>query len=244
MKRVLSRSLLTPAVVAIAAISIVPLLITFYYAFVNFSLLTPGDRTFYAFGNFHFFFTDGAFLPALQNTFVLLFAVMLITVVCGAALALLINEAFPGRALVRVLLISPFLVMPAVNALMWKNMLLNPIYRHVRPGQPGAGTGAGGLAVAVPAAVDHHDGVVAMAAVCLPDFHHVAAVDGPRTARSSGHGWCQLRPETALPLHSAPVARGIGGADDRDDFFCCRSLRRFLRPPAGGPGSTPPPSPS
>jgi sorbitol/mannitol transport system permease protein len=43
-------------------------------------------------------------------------------------LALLIDEPFPGRGLVRVLLISPFFVMPAVNALLWKHMMMNPIY--------------------------------------------------------------------------------------------------------------------
>jgi len=128
MNRLLPRALLTPAVLAIAIVSIVPLLITLYYSSVKFSLLEPGEHEFYGLANFHFFFTDGAFLPALKNTFVLMFSVMLITVVCGVALGLLINDAFPGRAIVRVLLISPFLVMPAVNALMWKNMLLNPIY--------------------------------------------------------------------------------------------------------------------
>ena len=128
MTRLIPRTLLTPAVLAVAVISIVPLLITLYYAFVRFNMLNPGEHEFHGLANFHFFFTDGAFLPALKNTFVLMFSVMAITVVLGAALGLLINEAFPGRAIVRVLLISPFLVMPAVNALMWKNMLLNPIY--------------------------------------------------------------------------------------------------------------------
>jgi sorbitol/mannitol transport system permease protein len=128
MTRLLPRTLLTPALLATAVISIAPLLITLYYAFVKFSLLAPGDHPFHGLDNFHFFFSDGAFLPALENTFVLMSSVMLVTVLCGAALALLVNEAFPGRAAVRVLLISPFLVMPAVNALMWKNMLLNPIY--------------------------------------------------------------------------------------------------------------------
>lgn len=128
MSRAMPRTLLTPAVLSIAVISVIPLLITLYYAFVKFSLLDEGDHPFHAGANFHFFFSDGAFLPALQNTFVLMLSVMVVTVLGGAALALLINEAFPGRALVRVLLISPFLVMPAVNALMWKNMLLNPIY--------------------------------------------------------------------------------------------------------------------
>ena len=54
--------------------------------------------------------------------------VIAITVLIGVALALLINEPFPGRGIVRVLLISPFFVMPTVNALLWKNMMMNPIY--------------------------------------------------------------------------------------------------------------------
>jgi sorbitol/mannitol transport system permease protein len=48
--------------------------------------------------------------------------------VLGVALALLVNPPFPGRGLVRVLLISPFFVMPTVNALLWKHMMMNPVY--------------------------------------------------------------------------------------------------------------------
>ena len=48
--------------------------------------------------------------------------------VLGVGLALLINEPFPGRGLVRVLLISPFFIMPTANALLWKHMMMNPIY--------------------------------------------------------------------------------------------------------------------
>jgi sorbitol/mannitol transport system permease protein len=58
----------------------------------------------------------------------LLGSVIAITVVLGVALALLVNEAFPGRGIVRVLLISPFFVMPTANALLWKHMMMNPIY--------------------------------------------------------------------------------------------------------------------
>jgi sorbitol/mannitol transport system permease protein len=43
-------------------------------------------------------------------------------------LALLIHAPFPGRAVVRLLLISPFFVMPTANALLWKHMMMNPIY--------------------------------------------------------------------------------------------------------------------
>jgi len=54
--------------------------------------------------------------------------VILITVVLGVLIALLVNEPFPGQGIVRVLLISPFFVMPTVNALLWKHMMMNPIY--------------------------------------------------------------------------------------------------------------------
>jgi len=54
--------------------------------------------------------------------------VILITVGLGVGVALLIDEPFPGRALVRVLLISPFFIMPTVNALLWKHMMMNPLY--------------------------------------------------------------------------------------------------------------------
>ena len=62
------------------------------------------------------------------NTLVLLSSVIGITVVLGTLIALLINEPLAGRGLVRILLISPFFVMPTVNALLWKNMMMNPIY--------------------------------------------------------------------------------------------------------------------
>ena len=127
MSRLIARSLLTPAVAALATISLFPLLLTLFYSLNRYNLLEAGNFEFNGLANFYYFFTDNAFLPALKNTFTLVLAVMLITVVLGAALGLLINDAFPGRAIVRVLLISPFLVMPSVNALMWKNMLLNPI---------------------------------------------------------------------------------------------------------------------
>lgn len=119
---------MAPAVATLFIWMIVPLVMTIYFSFIRYNLMQPGDHEFIGFLNYEFFFTDNGFMPAVQNTLVLLLSVMAITVILGAAIGLLINEPFPGRPLVRILLISPFFVMPAVNALMWKNMMLNPIY--------------------------------------------------------------------------------------------------------------------
>ncbi|HSU20335.1 sugar ABC transporter permease [Comamonadaceae bacterium OTU4NAUVB1] len=128
MKRLLPRALMAPAVATLFLWMIVPLLMTLYFSFVNYNLLQPGEHAFAGIDNFHYFITDPDFWPAVSNTLLLIGSVIGITVVLGVLLALLVNEPFPGRGIVRVLLISPFFVMPAVNALLWKHMMMNPIY--------------------------------------------------------------------------------------------------------------------
>ncbi len=128
MNRLLPRLLLTPAVATLFLWMIVPLVMTIYFSLIRFNLLSPEQTGFVGLENFEYFITDPSFGAAVWNTVLLLGSVILITVLLGVAIALLINEPFAGRGLVRVLLISPFFVMPTVNALMWKNMMMNPIY--------------------------------------------------------------------------------------------------------------------
>ena len=128
MNRLLPRTLMAPAVIALLLWMVVPLCMTLYFSAVNYNLMQPGEHPFIGLENFHYFITDPDFWPAVWNTLLLIGSVIVITVVLGIALALLVNEPFPGRGIVRVLLISPFFVMPAVNALLWKHMMMNPIY--------------------------------------------------------------------------------------------------------------------
>jgi sorbitol/mannitol transport system permease protein len=128
MNRFLPRLLLAPAVITLFLWMIVPLVMSMYFSVVRYNLLQPGEKTFLGLENFEYFVTDPDFGPAVYNTFVLLAAVIVITVVLGVALALMVNEPFPGRGIVRVLLISPFFVMPTANALLWKHMMMNPVY--------------------------------------------------------------------------------------------------------------------
>ena len=128
MNRLLPRVLMTPAIATLLLWMIVPLVMTLYFSVIRFNLMQPDQSGFIGLENFEFFVTDPSFWPAVLNTVLLLGSVILITVVLGIAIALLIDEPFPGRGLVRVLLISPFFVMPTVNALLWKHMMMNPIY--------------------------------------------------------------------------------------------------------------------
>jgi sorbitol/mannitol transport system permease protein len=106
----------------------VPLAMTLYFSVIRYNLMEPGDHPFVGLENFRFFVTDPSFWTAIVNTLLLLGSVIVITVVLGVLIALLVNEPFPGQGVVRVLLISPFFVMPTANALLWKHMMMNPIY--------------------------------------------------------------------------------------------------------------------
>lgn len=128
MSRFLPRVLLAPAVVTLFAWMIVPLVMTVYFSLIHYNLNQPGEHGFVGAENFRYFITDPDFWPSVLQTIQLVGWVIVVTVVLGVGLALLINDPFPGQGVVRVLLISPFFVMPTVNALLWKHMMMNPIY--------------------------------------------------------------------------------------------------------------------
>ncbi len=128
MNRFLPRMLMAPAVATLFLWMIVPLVMTIYFSLIRYNLMQPEAVGFIGLENFEYFVTDPSFGAAVINTLLLLGSVILITVIGGIGLALLVNDPFPGRGLVRILLISPFFVMPTVNALLWKHMMMNPIY--------------------------------------------------------------------------------------------------------------------
>jgi len=123
-----ARLMMAPSVLLLLAWMIVPLVLTVYFSFLRYNLLMPGTEEFVGFFNYKFFLTDPAFTTALLNTFLLVGGVLLITVIGGTFLALLLDQPFFGQGIVRLLVIAPFLVMPTVSALVWKNMLMHPVY--------------------------------------------------------------------------------------------------------------------
>lgn len=128
MNRTLVRLLQAPSIIVLLMWMIVPLAMTIYFSLIRYNLLYPDRSGFVGFSNYEFFLTDPAFFPALFNTLILVGSVLGISVVLGLAIAILIDRPFWGRGIVRVMLISPFFIMPTVNALVWKNMMMNPIY--------------------------------------------------------------------------------------------------------------------
>lgn len=128
MNPTLVRWLQAPSIIVLMLWMVVPLSMTLYFSTIRYNLMYPERTGFVGLSNYEFFWTDPAFAPALLNTLLLVGSVLAISVILGLMIALLIDRPFAGRGLVRVMLISPFFIMPTVNALLWKNMMMNPIY--------------------------------------------------------------------------------------------------------------------
>lgn len=128
MNPTLVRWLQAPSIIVLFLWMIVPLSLTVYFSTIRYNLLYPERSGFVGFSNYEYFWTDPSFMPALLNTLILVGSVLAISVVLGLAISILIDRPFRGRGIVRVMLISPFFIMPTVNALIWKNMMMNPIY--------------------------------------------------------------------------------------------------------------------
>ena len=122
------RWLLSPAVLSLLLWSVVPLLMTIYFSVTRYNLLSPDESGFVGLDNYRFLWSDPSFLPSIFNTLLLTGAVLLISVIGGVLLAVLFDQDFFGRGIARLLVIAPFFVMPTVSALIWKNMLLHPVY--------------------------------------------------------------------------------------------------------------------
>ena len=121
----LSRALVWPALFVAIVVTQVPFLVTIYYSFQEWNLLRPGQRAFAGFDNYATVIGNGAFLESLGATVLITGSAVVLSVILGMIVAVLLDRKFIGQGLARTLLITPFLMMPAAAALVWKWAMLD-----------------------------------------------------------------------------------------------------------------------
>ncbi|MER5457187.1 sugar ABC transporter permease [Micromonospora sp. NPDC002389] len=122
------RAPLLPALVFAIVVTQLPFLFTLYLSTQSWNALRPGSQEFIGLANYATVLSDARLRAALVNTVVLTASSVIVSVLLGLGLALLLDRKFPGRGIVRTLLITPFLVMPMAAALLWKHAIYNPSY--------------------------------------------------------------------------------------------------------------------
>ena len=134
-----TRWLAIPSVAALIVWMTIPLAMTIWYSFSRYNLLNPDATGFAGFDNYRYLITDPSFGPSIFHTLELIGSVLVITVVGGVLMAVLFDRKFTGQGIARLLAIAPFFVMPTVSALIWKNMMLHPVYGLVADGMRALG---------------------------------------------------------------------------------------------------------
>ncbi|OXM73781.1 MULTISPECIES: carbohydrate ABC transporter permease [Amycolatopsis] len=122
------RAPLLPALLFTIVVTQIPFVLTVVYSFQSWNLVRPGSQHFVGLQNYLDVFADSQFRGAMLNTVVLTVVCVFVALLLGLGLALLLDRKFLGRGVVRTLLITPFLILPAAGALLWKTTMFDPTY--------------------------------------------------------------------------------------------------------------------
>jgi len=119
--------LLAPMILVMGAVTGWPLIQTFVLSLTDTQLMDVSPPSFVGFENFIKGLGNQGFLDALKVSGLFALVVVSSEMILGTGVALLLNEPFRGRNLVRALLILPWAVPTTVNAIMWR-LIYNPEY--------------------------------------------------------------------------------------------------------------------
>jgi len=115
--------LLLPAIIVLAAVVLVPLLLSLYSSFTPFRLTRPQTLfVFVGLRNYVRILTDSVFLAAFVRTVVLLTIALNLEMLLGLGLALLVNRATMGQRLLRTLMMFPMMFSPVLVGFQFKFM--------------------------------------------------------------------------------------------------------------------------
>lgn len=114
-----------PALLLVAATTLVPIVIGISYAFRNIMLLDPTSGGFVGLDNFRELLRDASFWNALKNTVVWTASCVGFQFLLGLILALMLNRPFPGRALIQATVFLPWAIPTFLVGMNW-SWLLNP----------------------------------------------------------------------------------------------------------------------
>jgi len=117
-------ALMTPALLVTLLVTLVPLLYALYLSFHKAEIVVVGGRgglltEFAALKNYIYFLKDSRFWYSVRVTSYFTIVSLLIEMVAGIGVALVLNQEFAGRGIVRALFILPWAVPTVVNARMW-----------------------------------------------------------------------------------------------------------------------------
>jgi len=109
-----------PALLAICVLAGYPIVYSAWVSLHKFNLKRPNVFRFIGLDNYSEILKSPEFWSALWITVQFTVMVVALVAILGVLVALLLNQSFPGRGVLRTLILLPWAIPPVVNGLMWQ----------------------------------------------------------------------------------------------------------------------------
>jgi sorbitol/mannitol transport system permease protein len=123
---------LLPALLFSILVTQLPFLVSIYYSFTNLKdktqSLIPEPTKYVGFANYKLIFSDPFFRQAVWTSVKMTVLAVVLSLIVGTLFAILLDRKFLGQGVIRTLLITPFLLMPVVAALIWKQQMFSSLF--------------------------------------------------------------------------------------------------------------------
>ena len=127
------RWLVAPAFIYAVIVTQAPFFVALYYSTFRWNLVRPDRKKNIGLQNYQDLISSlvksadtYVLRAAILNSVIFTVGAVVVSLFLGLLYAELVNHRFPGRNVVRTMLITPFLVMPVAGALGWKNLMMDP----------------------------------------------------------------------------------------------------------------------
>jgi multiple sugar transport system permease protein len=114
--------LMLPALILLLALTLYPVLYGVWLSFFNKHSFFP-QQTYVGFANYLYILGDPEFWASVWRGSVYAISTIVLQIALGVGTALVLNEAFPGRNLVRSIVIFPYVVPTVIAVILWKWLL-------------------------------------------------------------------------------------------------------------------------
>ena len=114
-----------PAIIFVAMLMVFPVLYTLFLSLTNWNLTSGAPLSFVGLKSYARVLTEPRFLHALTRTFVFTFFAVAIEGVLGVAIALILNRAFVGKSVAKLLLLLPLVATPVAVGIVF-NLFFDP----------------------------------------------------------------------------------------------------------------------
>ena len=205
-ERRLGAAMLLPALAVIGLVAAYPIGYAVWLSLNEYSVITPGLSRFVGFDNYSAALGSSEFWDAMITTLVFTVASVGLELAIGLGMALVMHQAFRGRALLRAVVLVPWAILTVVTAITWRTIFepelgfVNTMLETLSlPGADVVWLGEQGYALGVMILADVWKTAPFMALLILAglqgipeELHDAAKVDGAST-------WQRFRRIT-LPL--------------------------------------------